>query len=216
LWGQSGKDYLEKVRYNYEDVESFEVYMNYMLFKGFNSDTVLSEYNSVFYKKGDNSYRKINDTQIVVVDGIELNIDHVQKLMILSTPRDLSAFDFNLKNTLKQCDKVIVGSRNGNILITMIIKDKIDLPFGKMELEIDKKHFIKEVVIYYNTKTNFAGSYFDQDYDFPKLVVQYNGFKTKWKDKENLLQLKNYISVTESGIFGAGIHSSYQILDYRK
>lgn len=219
VYAESGKSFLKKVRANYENIESLQLYTHYMLYKGYYSDSVQSEYNGVYYKFNKDYYRKIQNTEIInsVSHNILIKINHDQKAILISDPVDYSAVDFDIKKTFKQCKDILVKEKGNNNVVTLLIKDETDIPYSKIEIEINKSYYIKEIALFYSTKMNFSGSVFKQDFQFPKLVIKYNDFKKKWKDKTGLLNTENYInfSADSSQITGVNNQLNYQLIDVR-
>lgn len=215
----SGKAFLKKVRAQYDNIESMQLYTHYMLYKGHYSDSIQTEYNGMYFKQNHDYYRKIQNTEIInsVSNHIYIKINHDQKAILISDPVNYSAVDFDIKKTFKQCKDILVKEKGNNNVITLLIKNKTDIPYSKIEIEINKNYYIKEIALFYSIKMNFSSSVFKQDYRFPKLVIKYNDFKKKWKDKSGLLNTENYISflADSSQIVGINNLANYQLIDVR-
>ena len=89
---------LKRIRGNYENIESFQQYIHYTLYKGHSSETIFTEYNSLFNEIGKDSYRKLQDVEIINSNsvGINLTINHSQKSILVSKAIDYSIFDFDI------------------------------------------------------------------------------------------------------------------------
>ncbi len=213
----SGKEYIEKVRANYENIESIHLIMNYKLFRGHEGKELVQEFESLFYKNGKQTYRKINEIEIVSSNKVEININHTDKYITLTKGKEISPIDVNVDASLKFCENVLISSKNKNTLVTLVIKDKVDLPYTKLVIEIDKNYWIQEIAMYYNSKINFSESYFEQDYDFPKLVVEYRDFKKKIKNKNEMLKIEDVISFSKKDTKASlnDNYKNYQLVDLR-
>ena len=215
-YGMSGKEYLKKVQQNYEELESLSLQMNYILYKGLKSDSVIEEYASYYYKAGTASYRQINTTEILTQDEMELTINHTDKLMVVSQANEISVIDADLTNSLKMCKDVRVHTIGKNKRITLILKSETDIPYSSISFEIDNRYFIQEITINFASRINFSQDFRGQDYDFPRLVIQYNHFKDKWKDKEGILNTDRFILTDDKGIKQAASYQDYEVYDMRK
>ena len=211
----SAKQYLEKVKANYNGLESLEIEMNYQLYKGFESTVIEQAYNSIFFRSGENSYRKIDQIEFISNSELSLQINHGEKVIMISNPSNISAFVTDLESSLKLCRDVQVRKKEQTTLITMIIREKTDLPYSRLDLLIDANFWIQEITLFYSSEINFSESYFQQDMAYPKLVVSYQMFKDKWKDKEGLLITENYVTANENSYTASKRFADYKILDYR-
>ena len=219
VFADSGKSVLKKIRANYENIESLELFMHYELYKGHKSNTIVTEYNAVYNRIGKDSYRKIQDAEVINsnTEGLNLTINHNQRAILVGNSTNYSAIDFDVKSTLKHCKDIQIRSNNKNTIITLVLKDKTDIPYVKVEFEINKKYYVQNIIFYYSTQLNFSETYFKQDFDFPKLKITYNALKKKWKDKTGLLSVENYVKINDDNkIVGIGKQKNYEIIDLRK
>ncbi len=212
----NGQDYLELVRNNYLNLKSASVQLDYTLYKGYTNDSVVQAYSSQYRKVNGNTYRQIGGTELINSGDVSLKIDHNQKTMIVSDYTSINYLDFDIEQTLAYCKTVKVTPLGKKNKVVMILKDQSDIPFNKIELELDKNLWISEITMYYSNQINFATSYFDQELDFPKLVVSYHQIDRKWKDKEGILQLENYIISQKNNLQPAQPLQDYQLIDIRK
>lgn len=211
----TGKDYLKKIKANYEGIESLEIQMQYKLYKGYVSNQLFQSYNSIYYKDGASTYRKIDQTEIIGNEKMTVKINHSEKAIMLSSPMPASAFDADLEGTIAFCSDILVARGAKETTISMLIKAKTDLPYGRVDIKIDNNFWIKEMTLYYSQLLDFSESYQQKDMAYPRLVISYDVFNNKWKDKEGLVDLSNYVIENNKKISPAAKLGNYEILDYR-
>lgn len=189
-----GEQLLQKVRKNYEKVESFEMELTYSLFKGHAGNTPVETYKSTYNKTKESYYRNVLKNEFIDHPEYSILIDHANRQVLLSKPNLGASPIIDLKKVLSYCAKIETQQlENGLTQLQVEIKNNNDIPFSKIVYQIDKEHWIKEVTLYYVTETNFSGSYFEKDLALPKLKVEYKKLSNKWKDKEKRTELATYI-----------------------
>jgi len=209
----TGKEFLKKVRANYEDLNSLELLMSYRLYKGHESNEVRESYGALFCRDGEQSYRKIDQTEFINTKDYSIKISHSEKMIVVSQASKMDAFDVDIETSLKWCENVLVADKGEFNEISLIIKDRTDLPFSKINVVVDKKFWIREMTLFYSTQMNFSSSYTNKEMDFPKIFIGYYDLKKKWNDKDGLLNMDNYILVEEKKILPATRLSGYTILN---
>jgi hypothetical protein len=210
---ENGNDFLEKVRANYEELNSLDVNMRYELYKGHASTVIEESYDAFYARQEDESYRKIGETELINNKDYSLQINHAEKVIVVSAPCKNELFDADVKTSLGFCQDVLVSSENDLHIITLLIKSKTDLPYSRIRVSVDKKYHITEMVFFYATQVDFSKNYGKKDMDFPKLVVKYNDLSKKWKDENGVLATEKYIRTENNTLSPAPEYADYTILN---
>lgn len=209
------EDYLIKLKSNYDRLKSFQLEMDYKLYRTGRKGDIIERYQSIYFGSKKSSYRKIKDTEIIIKNNIEMRIDHVQKSIVLGQARDLELFDVGIEESLKWCEKITVEIRGKNRRIHLFLKEGQDILFSKITIEVDENIFVKEISLAYSTKVNFSKDYFNPDMDYPTMVISYSNFKDGWKDKKGLLDLSRYVELDNRKVIAQEEYKEFEIIDLR-
>jgi outer membrane lipoprotein-sorting protein len=212
----TGAEFLEQIRANYSELNSLSVQMRYDLYKGHKGTELTESYTSFYARDGKKSYRKINTVEIINNEEYTIQINHTDHLITLAEPSKNELFDSNLEASLAFCNNVIVESNANGQLIQLIIKPNVDLPFSRLEIQVDKKLFVSSIVFYYSTQMDFSGDYQNPKLDLPRLVVTYENLSKRWKDNDHLLETSSYLSTQENTIKPSDPLSGYNLLNLIK
>ena len=212
----SGEEYLKLIRANYLSLKAISYSLDYTLYKGYTGKEVVEEYTSFFGKQKNSEYRIINGVELININKISLSINHNRKTITVSDYKAIKPMDFDLEKTLQFCEKIEVEIIKQGFIVSLILRDKTDIPFNKLTLRLDKKYWIKTIEMFYTSKINFSDSYFEKDLDYPRLSIAYKEIDKNWKDKEGLLELDKYLSVVGSKLKLSKKLENYTLLDIRK
>ncbi len=211
----SGKEFLSKIRSNYESLNSLNLEINYRLFKGLKGEDLREEYQSIYARIGKESYRKIGQTELINTNEFNLNINRETKQIIVTATSTHEFLDLSIDETLKWCKDIVVSKFNDKNEIRLILKDKTDIPYSSIYVKVDDKFWIEEITFLYSVQVDFSETFFDKKMDYPRLTVTYQKIKKGWKDKENLLESSNYICSNCDPLSGLGLYADFEIIDLR-
>lgn len=215
-FAESGVAFLERVRANYDDLNSLSIEMKYDLYKGHKGNQLTESYTSFYGRSGKDSYRKIGSVEFINNDDYAIQVNHQDKMILVSDPSKNELFDPSLEDALRFCSSVNIESNSTGQLIHLIIKQKVDLPFSRLEIQVDKKLFVTSIVFYYSTQMNFSGNYQNPQMDFPRLEVTYENLSRKWKDTDQKLESSGYLKIQDRNILPADLLSGYNVLNLIK
>jgi len=212
----SGKEILRNIHSNYEGLSSLELALDYKLYRGYQSNDVLESYSSVYKRVENRSYRRIGNTEFVTVGDVSLNINHENRNMFVSKAIAEKPLDMDVNETLKWCRDVKVKEQKEGINLRLVLAEGTDIPYAAIEVKMDKKCWIEQVVFFYAVQVDFSGTYFDKDLDYPRLEVTYQKVKKRYKDKENLLSMERFIVPVNDSYVVTELYKDYQVFDLRK
>jgi len=212
----TGKEVLTRVQENYEQIQSLEVNMDYLLYRGYTSKEVKENYTALFKRSGKNSYRKIAHSEYIVEDDLMICINHDDRQITLTHAVESDVVDPEIKNSLRYCSDILVLDNNGkNTSIELILKKESDLPYSRIRIDLDEDYWIEQLTFFYNTQVNFSSSYFSPQMDYPRLEVRYRDLKKNWKDETGIARLNNYVQITDDKIEATPLYKAYTIIDNR-
>jgi len=216
LSAMTGTAYMKNIRANYEELNNFQVQIAYTLYKGHDGDEVIESYTSSYAKSDELVYRSIGGTEYINGENYFLNVNHAQQVIIISDKSNLELLEGDLNTSLEMCRDVVVNTGTENDVITLFIKNETDLPYSRIELKVNKKFWIQEIVFYYAGKQNFSGSYFKTDMAQPKLVVTYGEMKKRWQDKDGLADVSRFVVLDDDKTELASVYEHYKLMDLRR
>lgn len=212
----TGKEFLQKIQTNYQALKTLELNLTYDLYKGHEGTDVVESYTSMYAKNEDVSYRKINQTELINTRNYYINVSHETQTIFVSDPSDLEIMDGNIKSSLKRCRDVIVNEIDRGKRLTLLLKGITDLPYARIEVEVNNKYWIEKVTFFYANEVNFSGSSFDKEMARPKLVVTYGDLKKRWKDDGNIGETDRFFTERIDGIELSEAYKNYHVIDLRE
>lgn len=208
----SGKEYLEKINANYKSLGSFELVLNYQLYKGHTGSEIKDKYESVFRVNGKKSHRKVYADEIITGEETSLVLNHELKtIQILPGLKD-ELFDQDITSSLAQCQDIKVKGTSEGTFLSITFKNFSTVQYARIDLLIDADFWVKHMTLFYATQINFSHDYFHPDMDYPRLEIDYTKLKKNWKDEQGLTNLANYVT-KEGGFYKPSpLYQNYEII----
>jgi hypothetical protein len=220
----NAKDMLRKIKSNYEQMTACESEMEYKIYRGFESTEPVEEYTGYFSREGENSFRRIHHSDFINLpaEGLHIHADHRSRTLTLANPVIEKMFETDLEASLKYCGHIATVTSGDNLLLALYINKKNDLPYTRIDLEVDEDFFLRSITLYYAAEVNFSKDFFNPQMDRAKMKIAYVGFKTSWKDDEKKLALNTYLSTgADDGqdhdgiLIPSDLYKSYRVIDLR-
>jgi len=212
----SGKEYLDKINANYEELNSFELELNYQLFKGHNGTEIKDEYNALVRKEDKSTYMNLYNETYVSDKKMSLVINNRERLIQIFEQRDFKVAQEDIVNSLDQCQQINIQKKGDSQVISISFKPFSNAPYSRVQVEVDKKFWIKKITLYYETQMNFSTDYYHPDLDVSRLEITHKKLKKNWKDREGLTDLSRYITSENGNYVGNENFAAYEIVDLRK
>lgn len=214
LSAQTAKDVLE----NYTKEFSKPAYMmystKYSLYKGHNSKEVLESYTGTFKKnKQNDAYIQVQNNELITNKSASITISNNEKTIFLENPRPYGTGEFDIKQLLPYFKLEPLEIVNGLFKIKMISTPASGLPYGKIEVFINKKYQLVEQVYYFSTAYNLSENEQRPNYVYPKLVIQNFNYKSD-SIPESVFKTDTYVAI--SGVTIASRLKSYKVYDKRQ
>lgn len=210
---KQAKKYLIKVFSQYEKIEKYSLSLKYKLYRQNNRKDIIQNYESDFLKSKNNSYRKMADIEMFVVDSTLYTIDKELKEIQISKTKTYSVIDFKYKDFFKVIDDVKILPIDDKYLLTLFVADENSIPFSRIAVLVNKSLKIEKIVYHYASQMNF-GSFYNPDYDLPILEVKFENFEEITKDIP-MERLAKYISFSDNKIINNAEALGYKLLDVR-
>ena len=215
LYAQTANDVLKKMSEKMNSNQNFEYSLKYNLYKGHNSKQIFQSYNGFFQKRGKNDfYVKIDQTEILSKDNLNLKINHTEKALAISKDTDAQFENFDLNSFVKICKVKSYKKKPEGHEIVLEPRELSGLHYSKIILLVDLKYYIKKQVFYYNGEMDFSNNLNESDLKFPRLEVLYFNHKTPIKEKKP--SLSEFISSKDNKRFVVSKkYKSYEFTDLR-
>ncbi|MCH2233784.1 MAG: hypothetical protein MK078_05980 [Crocinitomicaceae bacterium] len=213
----SAKKVLEQVQENYANLNAFEADLTYQLFRGHDSEKVIESFNSLHCKNESGEYRKVSNTEFITVSslGVSVQVNHNDRLILLSNPTNSDLVDASLKSSLSYCNDTYAVETKEGTDVTLLFNKMVQLPFSKVVVSLTKDNWISSLTLCYSSEQNFSKDFYHQDYDQVKMKITYDDFKTKYKDKESLIDVSKYLTIVDGNFQTTTLYQDYKLLDYR-
>ncbi len=208
----SGKDYLQKINSNYYDLKSYELELNYTLYKGHNGKEIMDEYTSIIRSNGLNSHRKIYHDEIISTSENTVIINHEVKTIQVLPAIETKIFDEDIENSLRFCKDVKSRKTENGTLISINFNEYSSIPYAQIDILIDADFWVKNMTLYYATQLNYSRDYFNPDMDFPRLEIDYSNLKKKWNDSQGLTNLSKYINKEGDNYSPTPLYQNYELI----
>lgn len=208
----SGKEYLEKINANYKSLGSFELVLNYQLYKGHTGSEIKDQYESVFRVNGKKSHRKVYADEIITGEETSLVLNHELKTIQILPGLKNELFDQDITASLAQCQDIKIKETAEGTSLSITFKNFSSVQYARIDLLIDADFWVKHMTLFYATQINYSRDYFHPDMDYPRLEIDYTKLKKNWKDEQGLTDLSNYI--TKEGDFykPVSLYQNYEVI----
>ncbi len=208
----TGKEYLEKINANYNSLKSFEIMLNYKLYKGHNGTDLRDEYESKLSMAGSRRHRKIYAEEVITTETKSLVLNHELKTIQVLPGVKAKLFDQDLSTIVRQCAAIKITDTNNGKLLSITFKKFSSVQYAKIDVLIDANYWVKKMTLFYATQMNYSRDHFHPDMDYARLEVDYSKIKKNWKDSEGLTKLSNYV-IKEGSIYNvSGQYKNYEII----
>jgi len=204
--------YFEKINANYSNLKSFELTLNYKLFKGYSGVDLRDEYQSVLRMDGKNSHRKLYQDEIVTTPEHTLVLNHNLRTIQIMPPVEEGVFDLDVQSSIDQCQDIRVEKIAGGEQIQLILKKESTVDYARIDVEIDENYWVSKITLYYSNQMNFSQDYFNPEVALPRLVIEYQELKKKWKDKVGISSMSTYLIKNGETYAPAKNYEGYEII----
>lgn len=212
LYALTGKEFMQKINSNYASLKSFEMTLDYKLYKGAKSNVIRDKYTSLMCVNGINSYRRIYNDVIITNEEMSVIINHELKTIQILPPVKKDVIDPGIESSLKYCEIVKISNQGSSKSIELVFKEYTTVPFSKIEIQVDNNFWIEKVNLYYSTQLNFSKSYLKPENGCPRLEINYNNLKKSWKDEDGIADISKVLLKEGTNYQTTETYNSYKIL----
>lgn len=205
---------LKKVETHYKNTKTFNLDVEYAMYKGYTGTHRTESYMGSMYKNNEVTQIKVLGSEIVQFPKAQLTINNDYKTVtyneitdktLQQSPLDISAF----LNFYKVVSTEVSGS---TIIQELVVKNsQLPIPYNKIILHINKQDYsIKKQVLYLATKVPFIDDEGKSSQDVGRMVIT---FKTK-PMPEDIPELQDYVILgANDKLRLAKAYTTYNIID---
>lgn len=211
---QSVNETLKKVEKYYKNIKTFNLDLEYAMYKGYDGNKLTESYKGNIYKNDNITRLKILGSEILQFPKAQLTIIEENKTIIYKPINDnkLNNSPLDISSFLKYYNEVSSDVNNNTIIHELVLKNnQLPVPYNKILLHINKEDYsIKKQVLYLSTKVPFVDENGENSEDVGRMVIT---FKTSLSPIKTP-KLQDYL-VLESNkkIRLVKAYSSYSIID---
>lgn len=212
---QSGKSLLEKVKTQYSSKKFIQFNAVYNLYKNHDAKTIYQSYKGEYLKNLSNEvYLKINTTEYYLKSKISTQINHDEKLILVTNPGKIKKEEFNISELLKWFNIGRFKDKKTYWEIELLGKQGSSLPYGRIILNIGKDFYIQKQVFYYSTAIDFSNDYSKPDTRTPRLEIIYSKHSNAVIPNEKF-NFSKYFTLAGNIIKLSTKYNNYQVIDQR-
>lgn len=209
---QTAEEYFEKINENYANLKSFELELNYRLYKGHKGTEIKDEYQSTLRMDGKRSHRKIYHDEVITTDETSLILNHqLRTIQILPGVKN-EIFDENISNSLEHCQDVKVNQTKEGTLLSLTFKPYSSLEYSRIDVLVDDNFWVQHITLFCVNQLNYSKDYFNPMYDYPRLEVSYKKITKNWKDNSGLTELSKYVLKEGQRYRPTSLYQNYEII----
>jgi hypothetical protein len=207
---------LENINKYYSSLESFNIAVNYTMYRGYTGNDATESYAGSIYKDGEISGMKVLKSKAWVFPNAQLSIDTANKKLyytktkrggIKNSPIDTKTFSTYYKESNTEV--------KGDVLrYEMVLKDnRIPSPYRKIVLYINTKTYqLEKQAFFFANKMPFVDKEGNHINDFGRLEI---AFETN-KKSEATPKLSDFLVIKNNTIQLASSFKSYTLIDQTK
>lgn len=207
------REILENTQNVYKALDKYSVQSKYVLYKGMKSNDIEQKYSSLTIKSGEKYYSRIHNTEFLFLPDSYLKINHEEKRFEFSQSeiKTPELKGISVTNYLALFDANSVKETDDYYICSLFSKAITALPYGKIELHINKLDFqLHKQVFYLSNKITFKHSNGDEFRAHPRLEVVLSSYKEDISHHLKKMDLKNYVVVANGQPKGINEIASYQ------
>jgi hypothetical protein len=207
---------IKDTKKNYDNLQNYEISMEYSLYSTYNSMLVTEAYSGIMSKKKDIFYSKIGTTEFFRDTNYFIKIDHKSKAMEYSYKENDSYKFYNMLDKYLDYFSKFELTSDKNIWICTLSAPEVSLvPYSKIVFHIDKNtSLIKKQILYFLVENKYKNAKGEIKTDFPRLEI-ITGI-TNNAVPANKFSIKNYVSINKGKVSPAGQLKNYKIIDLTK
>ncbi|WP_308993697.1 hypothetical protein QLS71_007975 [Mariniflexile litorale] len=184
---------LAKVEAYYKTAKTFNLDVEYAMYKGYTGTYLTESYKGSMHKNGDVTQLKVLGSEILQFPKVQLTIIDENKTVVFSpiTNKNLQKSPVDISVFLKFYKEVSTQVSGNTIIHELVVKNiQLPVPYNKIILHVNKTDFsIQKQVLYLSTKMPFVDEEGKDTEDVGRMVIT---FKTNPMSIKTP-QLQNYV-----------------------
>lgn len=215
-YAEEAKEILKKMQAVYSKTENLEYNCRYELFKGHQSQDVVSGYDGYLYKNKQQVYQQIDQAILVYGSDFFVKINHNEKAVLIDKQQIFQSVDSDMEKALSECRTIEMEDKGSFYILTLTMKSISQLPYSMVKLQIAKKsYFLTQMDLFYSDQTDFSENSKVQDMSQPHLKITFSDISLSPKDHKDLLNFSKYIVKNDTLETVNEAYKNYELIDNR-
>jgi len=196
----SVNDVLEKTQSVFTNTPNYTVDLNYKMFGNYTKKTPMEAFDGNMVKKNKDTYLKINNTVFLTSETKKVNVKIFEEEKAIEVSHsDKNALMTNspvyITSFIKLFKYKDIKDMGSHYLCTLTTDEITQLPYGRIELHINKDNFVvTKQVLYFLAEYPYVDENGVQQKGNPRMEVTLYNFQTKiTEDSKGITHVSKYI-----------------------
>jgi hypothetical protein len=201
---------------NVFESNSYYLESEFKLFVNYTSNEIKEDYKGITVKKGDNTYTRIGNSEIISTNNLYIKIDNDNKRMKIAnlTKDNVQKAPLELNSYINYFSGYRVTESNGFWICTLTTSKVTMIPYSKVVVYINKKDYqISKQEMFFLTKYKTKIVNGKPKFDYPRLQITYSNFKKSGFATSDYFTVDNYVKKTNQKYYPIKKYKSYTIVD---
>ncbi|WP_064967127.1 hypothetical protein [Tenacibaculum ovolyticum] len=213
------KKILESYKVAVENDTEYQVNLTYKVYKGHSERIPIEVQKGILYKKGNNSYTKLSDVEMINTVNTYLKINHNEKAVLIADGvQKPEGLNLKLDELYKYVNAKIINENPKTWVIKLTPKGKVtQLPFSSLIIELSKGTYrVKKQLFYYLTQMDFSEDLRKTDVANVKLEVLFGKYNTSNLGYlSDVFTIKKYIKKEKDVFKPLGSIRKYEVVNMK-
>ncbi|WP_428741887.1 hypothetical protein [Tenacibaculum sp.] len=168
---------LEKVEAYYKTTKTFNLEVEYAMYRGYTGSYQTESYKGSMYKNGDVTQIKILGSEILQFPKVQLTINDENKTLVYNpiTDKSMQKSLLDIASFLKFYKEASTKVSGNTIIHELVVKNtQLPIPYNKIILHVNKNNYsIQKQILYLSTKVPFVDEAGKDIEDVGRMVITF-------------------------------------------
>ncbi|WP_378175194.1 hypothetical protein [Aquimarina sp. SS2-1] len=207
---------IEKVKNFYDNQSKYQVNVNYTLFDGLESTSILESYEGVIVKNDQNFYSKIHNTESLQISENYVKVNHDEKAVMYgkADEKNKPTTALNLELLFRNFNKAIIKEKEALYIIEMMAPSISQSPYRKVVLKITKNDFrLEKQILFFSSTIPVKTQNGNEKLTNPRLEVVFTNFSQNDTEYQGKFNFSSFVLLSKTGNRISPNLKHYQFID---
>lgn len=209
------KDIFAKTQKAYSQDNALSLGINYKLFVSYTGSKVSEQYDGLCINNNKDVYLKIQNMEMLQTPSVSVKVNHDQKIIqvIKSTATVNNQSPIAISGYLKYFKSKTLTDMGSQWKCTLQNVGYTELPYGKIEIYINKVSFrIEKQILYLLDKVPYKNTKGIEKTDFPRLEISFKEAKQTASFRKSIFDPNSYIIIKGNSYTPSKKYSNYTLI----